>query len=110
MKIAATIFLLLIVFFTTEPLVTNAYGKKDMCADKGCGRNDGCDGAKKQNKNDSNRTCNPFMYCAVCIYLQSEQTRILSQAFTIISLKYGLINDGFISNHQSECWHPPEVV
>lgn len=110
MKIAATIFLLLIAFFTTEPLISSAYGTKGMCTDKGCGENDGCAGARKQNKNDCNRPCNPFMYCSVCSYLQSEQTSVLPQAFTIISLKYCLMNDGPILNYQGECWHPPEVV
>jgi hypothetical protein len=106
-KSIAFIFLLLVAFFTVQPLISSQRTAEatTCCSGTKCHQ-------KSQPSNDSRKCrkegCNPFMACAYGNFYLLEKN-----GFTFFDVvpekeKKVAINDNRLSTGLSESWHPPE--
>ncbi len=118
MKISAALFAFLFLFLSLQSFIIKTdcpkiaeCDIKESCCNKEV-NNKKCNGKtteKKESENTCNNGCNPFMPCAFCYYIISQQRLYLSAPLLIKNTYTIFTNQFILSSYQSDCWHPPEL-
>lgn len=108
MKIVASIFLLIVTFFTVQPLLgSHAKNATKTCCLKAkkCGNNSD---PGNENRKCGTDGCNPFLACASGNLYLLEKGGFTFQAIVCLKDNKVTFNDNRLSTGLSESWHPPE--
>jgi len=112
MKIAAAILASFVMLLSTRPMLNFGKGAANescMKASSCCKKRSPCKKSQKQDSdNGCKEMCNPFMPCGVCCYVVTER-ETLAATTLVKCIKAGRKPVTFISNYQSEFWHPPNA-
>jgi len=104
-KIIAFILLLLVGFFSIQPLLSSQSTVAKM---KCCSKTMKCHKKKQSASNPcENNACNPFMACAYGNFYLAEKTVFEFTALLINAGRLAPVNDNRLSETLSDCWHPP---
>jgi hypothetical protein len=107
-KIAATIFLLMISFLTVQPLLSSIkpVAKKSCSMKTSCHREES---SKNSGKCGADK-CNPFMACAYGNFYTVERNFTSIHLVIKRSEKILPANDNRLAFYLTDCWHPPEII
>ncbi len=103
MKMAASIFMCIMLSMTALPLSAVCTDDEQCCSD-GCCKEEPVKKDTKQTKD-----CNPFMTCPLCSLFLTAKISILPDVTIQDKSVFFVKNDNRIIQNLSECWHPPNM-
>src|SRR4051794_22347876 len=113
MKITAGILASFMILLSTQPMLNFGKGSVSESCMKTmscCKKKSSCKKPKQQDSdNGCKDMCNPFMPCGLCCYVVAERESLPS-ILLLKCIRAGRKPVIFISQYQSEFWHPPNVA
>ncbi len=113
MKFLTAILATLLLFMTVQPALLPCVNNNET---ETCSDSSSCSKSCSDDEDDNDYDCchkgccNPFLACACCFYVITNQYSIQAKYFSSKRDKIQLHNESFISNYSHDILHPPEFV